>query len=148
MSNLIIRDIEDLVLPRFSDIKIGTFYKYQSLDSFRLKIDDHYFYDLKEEMTGVENYRAFVMTYKPSFDIKRSTVIYPCEEIKRGDVCLISGFCATHLAIKISNNDLFDMWDNKIITLKNTDHEFEVPAGVCVNFIVDLKDAREMIHYE
>ena len=63
MSNLIIRDIEDLVLPRFSDIKIGTFYKYQSLDSFRLKIDDHYFYDLKEEMSGVENYRAFVMTY-------------------------------------------------------------------------------------
>lgn len=91
MSNLKIGDVEDLVLPRFSDIKIGTFYKYQSLDSFRLKIDDHYFYDLKQQMTGVENDHAFVMTYKPSFDIKRSKVIYPHEALIRGDVCLIRG---------------------------------------------------------
>ena len=46
MSNLRIGDVEDVVLPRFSDIKIGTFYKYQGLDGFRLKIDEYYFYDL------------------------------------------------------------------------------------------------------
>lgn len=148
MSNLIIRDIEDLVLPRFSDIKIGTFYKYQGLDGFRLKIDKYYFYDLERQMTGVENHHAFVWVYKPSFDIKRSLKIYPHDAIKRGDVCLISGFCAAHLAIKIANNEFFDLEANQVITLKNTDHEFEVPDEVCVNFIADLEDIGEMIHYE
>ena len=54
MSNLRIGDVKYLVLPTFSDIHIGTFYTVQGLDGFRVKIDDHYFYDLQLKMRGVE----------------------------------------------------------------------------------------------
>ena len=141
MSNLRIGVVRDLVLPKFSDIKIGTFYKYQGLDGLRLKIDEYYFYDLERQMIGVENYHVSVSTYIPSFEVKRSTKMYQHTAIEHGDIGLFYGlYDVQHLAIKIANNEFFDLETNKIITLKNTDHEFEIPEDVCMNFYVNLDE--------
>ena len=144
MSNLRIGDVEDVVLPRFSDIKIGTFYKYQGLDGFRLKIDEYYFYDLERKMKGVENHHWHVTPYRVEIDVKDDQrfdhPFIAFHAIEIGEFCKAHVFDDTHLVIKISNSELFDMEYGQLIEVDNKDCKFDIPVDVCMNFYVNLDE--------
>lgn len=146
MANVRIGDVKGLVLPTFSDIYIGKFYAIQGLDGFRLKIDDHYFYDLQLKMRGVEEGDRIVNPYRASLKIKKECYhphIIEFHEIEIGSILEYDISFGKNLAMKISDDMLFDIESGKMKEVTDKNREFNVPIDVCIDFIEDLENVNK-----
>ena len=146
MSNVRIGNVKVLVLPTFSDIYIGKFYAIQGLDGFRLKIDDHYFYDLQLKMRGVEEENRIVNPYKVCLKIEKECYhhLIAFHEIEIGSILEYDISFGINLAMKISDDMLFDIKSGKTIEVSDKKREFNVPIDVCIDFIADLENANKL----
>lgn len=135
MSNIKIGPTETVVLTRFSFARTNTCYTYPGLESVRIKIDKESYFDLQSKTKGVETYDGDIIQYQVDDSISNNVSYKTFSEIEIGDFCIIEFLHMRHLALKVSDNELFVTDVAHLIPFNMCKHpKYEVPDKVYMKF--------------
>ena len=98
-------------------------------------------------MRGVEEENRIVNPYKVCLKIKKECYhphIIAFHEIEIGSILEYDVTFGINLAMKISDDMLFDIKSGKTIEVSDKKREFNVPIDVCMEFIADLENINKL----